>query len=112
MPVIATGVWVGVRVTRQNRQDLDRRYAGFRSLQYFVDEKIVKLGDFAAVETLHFDLAAKMVVRRNRFGPDHAEMMQLSRKAGTTEHESLLMDGLFSASGGSSETVSYFRIQK
>ena len=37
---------------------------------------------------------------------------QLSRKAGTTEHESLLMDGLFSASGGSSETVSYFRIQK
>src|SRR5205807_9267983 len=46
-----------------------------RSLHYFVDEKIVKLGDFAAVGALHFDLAAKMVVTRKRVGPDHAEMM-------------------------------------
>ena len=75
LPPLDTSVRVGVRVTRSNRQDLDRRYAGFRSLQYFVDEIIVKFGDFAAVGALHFDLAANMVVDRKRFGPDHAEMM-------------------------------------
>jgi hypothetical protein len=74
MPIVAASIGVGVWVTRRNRQDLDRRYAGFRSLQYFGDEKIVKLGDFPAVGALYFDLAAKMVVGRKTFGPDHAEM--------------------------------------
>jgi len=41
----------------------------------FVDEKIVKLGNFTAVGALHFYLAAKMVVGRKWFGPDYAEMM-------------------------------------
>ncbi len=36
--------------------------------------KIVKFGYFLTVGTLYFDLAAKMVVTRKRFGPDHAEM--------------------------------------
>ena len=75
MPVVAASIGVGVRVTRRNRQNLDRRYAGFRSLQYFVDEIIVKFGDFAAVGALHFYFTEKMVVRGKRFGPDHAEMM-------------------------------------
>ena|SRR5437016_13852632 len=75
MPVVAAGVRVGVRVTRRNRQNLDRRYAGFRSLQYFVDEKIVKLGHVLTIGALYFDLAAKMVVVRKRVGPDDTEMM-------------------------------------
>jgi len=75
LPPLDTSVRVGVRVTRRNGQDLDRRYAGFRSLHYFVDEKIVKLGDFAAVGALHFYLAATIVVARQRVRPDHAEMM-------------------------------------
>src|SRR6266478_8951921 len=62
MPVVATGSRVGVQITRRNRQDLDRRYAGFRSLHYFVDEKIVNLGHFLTIGALYFDLAAKMVV--------------------------------------------------
>jgi len=56
-------------------KDLDRRDAGFRSLHYFVDEIIVKLGHVLTIGALYFDLAARMVVGRNRFGPDHAEMM-------------------------------------
>src|SRR5882672_8359541 len=75
LPVVATGVRVGVRVAGRNRQNLDSRYAGLRSLHNSVDKKIVKFGHFITVGALHFDLAAKMVVGRNRFGPDHAEMM-------------------------------------
>ncbi len=48
---------------------------GSGALHYFVDEKIVKLGHFLTVGALYFDLAAKMVVTRKRFGPDHAEMI-------------------------------------
>src|SRR5437879_14303 len=75
LPPLDTSVRVGLRVAGRNRQDLDRRYAGFRSLQYFVDEKIVKLGDFSAVGALHSYLAAKMVVGRKTFGPDDAEIV-------------------------------------
>ena len=74
LPPLDTSVRVGVRVTRSNRQDLDRRYAGFRSLQYFVDEKIIKLGHVLTIGALYFDLAAKMVVVRKRVGPDDTEM--------------------------------------
>jgi hypothetical protein len=75
MPVIAASMRVGVRVTRRNRQDFDRRYTGLRSLQYFVDEKIVKFGHVLTIGALYFDLAAKMVVAWQWVGPDHAEMM-------------------------------------
>ena len=75
LPEFATGVRVGVRVTGRNRQYLDRRYAGFRSLHYFVDEKIVKLGDFAAVGTLHSYLAARVVMARYWVRPDNTEIV-------------------------------------
>jgi len=38
------------------------RDAGFRSLHYFVDEIIVKLGHVLTIGALYFDLAARMVV--------------------------------------------------
>ncbi len=71
---MATGVRVWIRVTERNGQYFDFRYRKLRSLQDSVDEIGVKFSDFAAVGALHFDLAAKMVVGRNRFGPDYAEM--------------------------------------
>jgi len=75
MPIVAASIRVGVRVTRRNRQNLDRRYAGFGSLHYFVDEIIVKFGDLAAVGALHFYLAATVVVAWHWVGPDHTEIV-------------------------------------
>jgi hypothetical protein len=75
LPVVATGVRVGVRVTRRNRQHRNGWNTRVWGLRNSVDKKIIKFGDFAAVGTLHFDLAAKMVVAWQWVGPDHAEMM-------------------------------------
>ena len=43
-------------------------------LQYFVDQIIVKFGDFAAVGALYSYFAATIVVGRKRVRPDHTEM--------------------------------------
>ncbi len=40
-----------------------------------VYKEIINLGHFLTIGALNFDLAAKMVVTRKTFGPDHAEMM-------------------------------------
>ena len=40
-----------------------------------VYKEIVDLGHFLTIGALYFDLAAKMVVTRKTFGPDHAEMI-------------------------------------
>ena len=75
VPVIASSMRVGVRVSRRNRQDLDGWDARVRSAHNSVNQKIIKFGHFLTVGAFNFDLAAKMVVGRKRFGPDHAEMM-------------------------------------
>src|SRR6266850_2137837 len=75
MPVVAAGVRVGIRVARRNRQHFNGRNTRVRSTHDSVDKKIVEFGHFITVGALYFDLAAKMVVGRKRFGPDHAEMM-------------------------------------
>jgi len=63
-----------MRVTRRNRQHFNGWKTRVWRLHNPVDKKIVKFGHFTAVGTFYFDLAAKMVVGRKRFGPDHAEM--------------------------------------
>src|SRR5260370_4590388 len=75
LPVVATGVRVGVRVTRRNRQHVNGWNIRVRGTHDSVYQEIVDLGHFLAIGALYFDLAAKMVVTRKRFGPDHAEMM-------------------------------------
>jgi hypothetical protein len=75
LPVVTTGSRVGVRVAGRNRQHVNGWNTRVWELRNSVDKKIVEFGHFITVGTLHFDLAAKMVVGRNRFGPDHAEMM-------------------------------------
>jgi len=75
LPVVATGVRVGVWVTGRNRQTVNGWNTRVWGLRNSVDKKIVEFGHFITVGTLHFDLAARMVVTRKSFGPDHAEMM-------------------------------------
>src|SRR6266513_2469896 len=75
LPVIATGVRVGVRVSRRNRQHFNGWNTRVRGTHDSVDKEIVNLSLFLTIGALHSYLAAKMVVGRNRFGPDHAEMM-------------------------------------
>jgi len=53
----------------------DVRCAGLWSLQYFGDEIIVKLSDFAAVRALHFYLAARVVIARHWDRPDDPEIV-------------------------------------
>ncbi len=40
-----------------------------------VYKEIVDVGHFLTIGALYFDLAAKMVVTRKTFGPDHAEII-------------------------------------
>ena len=74
MPVITSGVRVGVRVTRRNRQHLNGRNTRVWRLHNPVDKKIVEFGYIVTVRAFYFDLAAKMVVVRKGVGPDDAEM--------------------------------------
>jgi len=62
MPVVATGVRVGVRVTRRNRQHVDGWNTRVWGLGNSVDKKIVEFGHFITVGALYFDLAARIVV--------------------------------------------------
>src|SRR5260370_3327 len=75
LPAFATGVRVGVRVTGRNRQHRNGWNTRVRSAHDSAYKEIVNLGHFLTIGALHFDLAAKMVVGRNTFGPGHAEMM-------------------------------------
>jgi len=75
LPVITSGIRVRVQITGRNRQTVNGWNTRVRSAHDSVDKKIVKFGHFATVGTLHFDLAAKMVVGRKTFGPDHAKMV-------------------------------------
>jgi hypothetical protein len=72
---MATGVRVWIQVAGRDGQHFDFRYAWLRSLQDCVDEIGVNFSDFAAGGTLHFDLAARVGVIRQWFGPDHTEML-------------------------------------
>jgi len=74
MPVVAASIRVGVRVTRRNRQHLNGWNTRVRSAHDSVYKEIVKLSQFLTIGALHFYLAAKIVVGRNRSGPDHAEV--------------------------------------
>jgi hypothetical protein len=49
VPVITSGVRVGVRVSRRNRQDLNGRNTRVRSPHNSVNQKIIKFGHFATV---------------------------------------------------------------
>ena len=62
VPIIATGIRVGVRVTRRNRQHLNGWNTRVWGLGNSVDKKIVEFGHFITVGALYFDLAARIVV--------------------------------------------------
>ena len=74
MPVVATGVRVGVRVAGRNRQHFNSWNTRVSSAHDSVYKKIVEFSYLLTVGAFYFDLAAKMVVGWKRFGPDHAEM--------------------------------------
>ena len=75
LPVVATGVRVGVQITGRNRQHFNGWNTRVRGAHNSVNQKIIKFGHFTTVGALHFYLTARVVVAWHWVRPDHAEMM-------------------------------------
>jgi len=59
LPVVATSVRVGVRITGRNRQHLNGWNTRVRSAHDSAYKEIVKLGHVLTVRAFYFDLAAR-----------------------------------------------------